>query len=73
LRSDEAIVRIASSVTALRQASLVAGLLQLHVQDALLIFLLFPVHSVRLERGFDRHWLDRPQNLPGNRGVYPST
>jgi hypothetical protein len=35
----------------------VAGLLDFHVQNALLIFLLVPVHSLRLARGLVRQWL----------------
>ena len=41
------------------------------IQDALLVFLLFPVHPLRLKRGFDRHWFHRPQQLPGDRGIDP--
>ena len=37
----------------------------------MLVFLLFPVHPLRLERGFDRHWLHRLQQLPGDRGINP--
>ena len=37
----------------------------------MLVFLLFPVHPLRLERGFNRHWLHRPQQFPGDRGINP--
>ena len=71
LRGNEAIVRIAGCVATLGQACLVAGLLHFQVPDTLLVFLLFPVHSLRLERGIDRHWFHRQQQLPADRGIDP--
>ena len=46
-------------------------MLRFHVQDALLVFLLFPVHPLRLKRRVYRHWLHRQQQLSGDRGVDP--
>ena len=38
-----------------------------------MFFLLFPMHTFRLECGFDRHWLHRPEQLPCDRGINPQT
>ena len=65
LRGNEAIVRIAGRVATLGQACLVTGLLHFQVPDTLLVFLLFPVHPLRLERGIDRHWFHRHATTPG--------
>jgi hypothetical protein len=61
LRGDEAIIRIAGSVTTLRETGFVAGLLQFQIVDVLLILLSFPMHPLRLERGFDCYRLYRPK------------
>jgi hypothetical protein len=61
LRGDEAVVGIAGSVATLGEFGLVARLLHFHIQDALLVFLSFPVHSLCLERGIDRHGFHRLQ------------
>ena len=71
LRGNEAIVRIAGRVATLSQACFVTGLLHFQIPDTLLVFLLFPVHSLRLECGFDRHWFHRQQQLPADRGIDP--
>ena len=71
LRGNEAIVRIAGRVATLGQACLVAGLLHFQVPDTLLVFLMFPVHPLRLERGIDRHWFHHQQQLSADRGIDP--
>ena len=71
LCSDETIVRITSSVTAFRETGLIASLLEFQIQDAVLVFLLFPVHPFCLERCFDRHRFHSPQELPGNGSIDP--
>lgn len=73
LCGDETIVGIAGSITTFGQACLVAGLLHFQAQDVLPVFLLFPMHPLRLKRGVDRHWFHHPQHLLGDRGVDPWT
>jgi len=69
LRGDQTVIGIAGSVAALGKRSLVAGLLQFQIEDLALIFLLFPMHSLCLERGLDRERFYRAQQLACNRRI----
>ena len=66
---DETIIGITSCVTALRETRLVLSLLEFQIPDTVLVFLLFPVHPLCLERCFDRHRLDGPQELPADGSI----
>jgi len=71
LCSDETIVGVTCRVAAFRETGLVASLLEFQIQDPVLVFLLFPVHPLCLERCFDRHRFHGPQELPGNGSIDP--
>jgi hypothetical protein len=49
------------------------GLLHFQVADTLLVLLLLSVHPLGLERGIDRHWFHRQQQLPADRGIDPGS
>src|SRR5579872_7525943 len=70
LCSDEPIVGIAGGIAALRQVRLIARLLELQVEDALLLVLSIAMHTLGLQCRLDRHGLDRPEQLLGDCGVY---
>src|SRR5208282_1475923 len=63
LRCDKPVVRVASGVAALGQRRLIAGLLQVQLQDV--SPLVHPLHaqSLRCRGGLDRDRLDRAQKL----------
>src|SRR5208282_1490617 len=63
LRCDKPVVRVASGVAALGQRRLIAGLLQVQLQDV--SPLVHPLHtqSLRCHGGLDRDRLDRAQQL----------
>ena len=66
LRCDQPVVRIAGGVAALGQRRLVAGLLQVQLQDVSPLVHPFHAQSLRCYGGLDRDRLDRAQKLTGN-------
>ncbi|EQB14282.1 hypothetical protein L284_12875 [Novosphingobium lindaniclasticum LE124] len=54
LRRYQAIIGITGSVAAFGKVGLVTRLLKFQVENLALLFLSFPVHPLRLERGLDR-------------------
>jgi len=71
LSGDEPIVGIAGGIATLRQIGLIACLLQLQIQNALVFVLSLAMHALGLQCRFDRHGLNRPEQFPGNSGVHP--
>jgi hypothetical protein len=69
LCGDEAVVRIAGGVAPLGERSVVAGLLQLQFEDALLFPLDVHLGPFRRQRRFDRQGLDSMDELPSDRRV----
>ena len=68
---NKTIVGIAGRITALREACLITGLFKLQSQNTVPVFLLFSMHSLCLERCFNRHRLHHSQQLLGNCGIDP--
>ena len=73
LRGDQAIVRIAGSVTPFRERSFISNLLQLELHNTLFFTSSFHVPPLGLHRRLDRHRLDGAEKLSGDRGVDPQT
>jgi len=73
LSGDQPIVGIAGGIATFCQIGLVTRLLQLQIQNARLFVLSLAMHALGLQRGFDRHGLNYPEQFPGDRSVYPRT
>ena len=69
LRSDQAIVGIASSVATFGKRCIILGLAQLHLGNAPPILVLVPQHALGLHRRLDRHRRHGAQHLGGDRLV----
>jgi hypothetical protein len=69
LGGDQAVVRVTGGVAPLGERGLIAGLLQLQFENALLLALAFHVHPFRCQRRFDRNGLNGADDLAGDRRI----
>ena len=69
LRGDQSVVGIAGGIAAFGERRLIARLLELELDDALLFGLAFHVPPFRLLRRLDRHRLDGADQLAGDRRI----
>src|SRR4051812_11876163 len=69
LGRDQSVVRVARRIAALCKRRFVAGLLQLQLEYAKPLRLSLHAQPLRLAGRLDRHRLQRPQQLGGDRGI----